>query len=165
MQETYSDGRSCARLLAAATKESGASLHALAVTSLGLRMDDHTTRVAVGLRLGTPLCQTHICHHWGGHVDALATHRLSCIKSQGRFLRHAAINRSLAAVNVNHQPLSPLQAYLDQLVSDLTVVLLPQKKSGQCLVWDITCVDTFTPSYISDASSAIQIPPFCPNCN
>ena len=99
-----SDCRSRARLLAAATKESGAWLHALPVSSLGLRMDDHTTRIAVGLRLGTPLCQPHICHHCGGHVDALATHGLSCIKSQGRFSRHVAINaiihRSLAAINV-----------------------------------------------------------------
>ena len=92
VEETYnqllqgaSDCRSCARLLAAATKESGAWLHALPVSSLGLRMDDHTTRIAVGLRLGTPLCQPHICHHYGGHVDALATHGLSCIKSQGCF--------------------------------------------------------------------------------
>ena len=99
-----SDCRSHASLLAAATKESGAWLHALPVSSLGLRMDDHTTRIAVGLRLGTPLCQPHICHHCGGHVDALTTHGLSCIKSQGHFSRHAAINaiihRSLAAINV-----------------------------------------------------------------
>ena len=66
-------------------------------------MDDQTTRIAIGLRLGTPLCQPHICH-CGGYVDALATHGLSCNKSQGRFSRHAAINaiihRSLAAINV-----------------------------------------------------------------
>ena len=67
-------------------------------------MDDHTTRIAVGLRLGTPLCQPNICYHCGGHFDALATHRLSCIKSQGHFSRQASINaiihKSLAAVNV-----------------------------------------------------------------
>ena len=64
-------------------------------------MDDHTTRIAVGLRLGTPLSQPLICHHCEGHVGALATHGLSC---QGHFSRHAAINaiihRSLAAINV-----------------------------------------------------------------
>ena len=35
------------------TKESGAWLRALPVTALGLRMDDSTVRVMVGLRLGT----------------------------------------------------------------------------------------------------------------
>ena len=40
----------------------------------------------------TSLSTPHICHHCGGHVDALATHGLSCNKSQGRFSRHAAIN-------------------------------------------------------------------------
>ena len=152
MEETYvqllqgaSDCRSRARLLAAATKESGAWLHALPVSSLGLRMDDHTTRIAVGLRLGTPLCQPHICHHCGGHVDALATHGLSCIKSQGRFSRHAAINaiihtvcRSLAAINVP-STLEPIGLY-SQMASDLMVVPLPHGNLasvlfGTLLVW------------------------------
>ena len=62
VQETYdqllhgaSECRSRAKLLAAATKESGAWLHALPVSFLVLRMDDHTTRIAVGLCLGTLL--------------------------------------------------------------------------------------------------------------
>ena len=45
-----------ARLLSASKKESGSWLHTLPVTSLGLRMDDNTIRIAIGLRLGTPLC-------------------------------------------------------------------------------------------------------------
>ena len=30
---------------------------------LGLRMDDSTVRVAVGLRLGTRMCGAHTCQH------------------------------------------------------------------------------------------------------
>ena len=46
--------RTC--LLASATKESGVWLTAIPLTSCDLRMDDETIRVAVGLRLGAPLC-------------------------------------------------------------------------------------------------------------
>ena len=64
--------RSC--LLAASTKESVAWLSALPVSSLGLRMDNNTVRVAVGLRLGSPLCRPHTCYHCGAQVDSTATH-------------------------------------------------------------------------------------------
>ena len=49
------------RLLSASKKESGSWLHTLPVTSLGLlRMDDNTIRIAIGLRLGAPLCTPHL---------------------------------------------------------------------------------------------------------
>ena len=44
-----------ARLLAATKKETGAWLHALPISSLGLRMDDEILWVSVGLRLGVTL--------------------------------------------------------------------------------------------------------------
>ena len=50
-----------ARLLSVSTKESGAWLRALPVSALGLRMDDNTVRVAVGLRLGMAICGPHSC--------------------------------------------------------------------------------------------------------
>ena len=75
--DNASDARSRARLLAVCRSESGAWLQALPVPSLGLRLDDEITRVAVGLRLGTPLCRPHQCIHCGVEVDHLATH-LSC---------------------------------------------------------------------------------------
>ena len=102
--ETASDPRARARLLATTTKESGAWLHALPISSLGLRMDDEVLRIAVGLHLGVPLCQPHNCYHCGAAVDEWATHGLSCPKSQGRHPRHTAINeliqRSLVTAGV-----------------------------------------------------------------
>ena len=72
------DARSRAPLLASRRKESGTWLNALPVTSLGLRIDDETTHVAVGPRLGTPICRPHECSHCGSKVDNLATYGLSC---------------------------------------------------------------------------------------
>ena len=63
-------------LLSVSTKESGAWLRALPVTALGLRMDDNTVRVAVGLRLGTAVCGPHSCQFCGSAVDALGRHTL-----------------------------------------------------------------------------------------
>ena len=62
---TAPDPLSKAMLLSASKKESGAWLNTLPVTSLGLRMDNNTIRIAIGLRLGAPLCIPHLCHHWG----------------------------------------------------------------------------------------------------
>ena len=81
-----------AQLLAASSKDAGAWLNAFPSSSIGLRMDDDTIRIAVGLRLGSPLCNPHSCQHCGGEVDDLGTHGLSCRKSEGRRYRHAAVN-------------------------------------------------------------------------
>ena len=58
-------------------------------------MDDETIRVAVGLRLGLPLCRPHMCTSCGADVDKLGTHGLSCRFSKGCHSRHAAINDSI----------------------------------------------------------------------
>ena len=50
-----------ARLLAASAAHSGDWLHALPISSCGLRLDDESVRVAVGLRLGASLCDPHYC--------------------------------------------------------------------------------------------------------
>ncbi|KAL5505757.1 hypothetical protein EMCRGX_G007249 [Ephydatia muelleri] len=101
---TAPDPLSKARLLSASKKESGYWLHTLPVTSLGLRMDDNTIRIAIGLRLGTPLCIPHLCYHCGANVDTLGTHGLSCRFSAGRHFRHAMLNdilhRALSSANV-----------------------------------------------------------------
>ena len=67
-----------ARLLAVAAPESGAWLRALPVSALGLRMDDNTVRIAVGLRLGAPTCGPHQCRHCSVEVDVFGRHSLGC---------------------------------------------------------------------------------------
>ena len=72
------DATARACLLAATCKESGAWLNALPISLLGLRMDDNTMRVAVGLHLGTMICLPHVCCHCGHDVNSLGLHGLSC---------------------------------------------------------------------------------------
>ena len=151
-----SDDVSRARLLAAATKESGAWLHALPVSSLGLRMDDDSLRIAVGLRRGAPICGPHLCHHCGAEVDVLGRHGLSCRKSEGRHHRHAAVNdiihRTLVSAHVPSRLEPPRLLRSDGKRPD-GVTVVPWR-CGKLLVWDATCPDTLAPSYSSRATLA-----------
>ena len=86
--ESAHDVQAKARLQAAYVKDSGAWLkNALPISALGLRMNDETVRVAVGLRLGTQFCHPHSCYHCGTELDGLGIHGLSCRKSEGRHHR------------------------------------------------------------------------------
>ena len=145
-----------ARLLAVSAKESGAWLHALPISNLGLRMDDDTVRVAVGLRLGSPLCRPHFCQHCGAAVDHLGLHGLSCKKSEGRHYRHSSIN------DILHRALSSAKVPSRLEPSGLTrsdgkrpdgVTVVPWR-NGKLLIWDATCPDTLALSYRLHATSS-----------
>ena len=143
------DATSRARLLAVSTKESGTWLNALPIPSLGLRLDDNALRVAVGLRLSSPLCRPQTCHHCGAEVDCLAIHGLSCRWSQGRHHRHAAINdiihRALSSAKIPSR-LEPSGLYRSDGKGPDGISVVPWGR-GKLLVWDATCPDTFAPSY------------------
>ena len=98
------DSRGRARLLACSQKESGAWLTAPPISALGLRMSNEAVRIAIGLRLGAPICTPHSCNLWGSQIDKLGTHGLSCRRSPGRIPRHEALNsiiqQSLTAAKV-----------------------------------------------------------------
>ena len=80
-----------ARLLAALAEGSGDWLEALPISSIGLKLDDSSVRIAVGLRLGTPLVHPHQCC-CGTIVTFDGHHGLSCRKSVGRQSLHSQIN-------------------------------------------------------------------------
>ena len=61
LQVGATDELEWARLLAARIKDSGAWLQALPITSVGLRMDDDTLRVTVGLFV--PLTTANFAEH------------------------------------------------------------------------------------------------------
>ena len=153
--EKAEDRTTKARLLGAATKESGAWLNVPPVSSLGLRMFDDSVTISVGLRLGVPLCRPHLCRQCGIPVDEFATHGLSCMKSQGRHPCHNALNeiiqRSLASAGVPSQREPHDLSRLDGKRPD-GVSMIPWS-CGRPLVWDATCSDTFAKAYKSIASS------------
>ncbi len=145
-----------ARLLAVSTKESGAWLRALPVSSLGLRMDDNTVQVAVGLRLGPSICRQHQCQHCSVIVDELGRHAHSCRQSEGRHQHHTTLNDimnlALSSAKIPSRLEPPGLVRSDCRRPD-GVTLAPWK-SGRLLVWDATCPDTFAPSYRADATQA-----------
>ena len=85
------DNHHRARLLAVMAPHSGDWLHALPISSCGLRLDDEAIRVSVSLRLGVNLCEPHLCP-CGALVDARGTHGLACRRSSGRMSRHQNMN-------------------------------------------------------------------------
>ncbi|XP_055327217.1 uncharacterized protein LOC129580633 [Paramacrobiotus metropolitanus] len=144
-----------ARPLAVSTKNASAWLFALPVASLGTLLDDAGLRIAVALRMGAPVCKEHKCR-CGEMVDAFGLHGLSCIRSQGRFRRHASLNsviqRSLGSAKVPTILEPPGLSRLDGKRPD-GLSLFPWK-NGLPLIWDVTVVDTFATSYVASSSEA-----------
>ena len=60
-------------------------LHALPISSCGLRLNNEAVRVTVGLRLGLELCQLHYVHV-APLIDDKGLHGFSCKMSVGRSL-------------------------------------------------------------------------------
>ena len=103
LMERHSDTYDKARLLAASSKHSSDWLHAIPISSCGLRLDDEVVRIAVGLCLGINICEPHvlIC---GSVVDVRGSHALSCKHTSGCLTHHNHLNdivlRSLARAKI-----------------------------------------------------------------
>ena len=137
-----------ARLLAVSGENSSDWLHALSISNCGLRLSDEAIRVAVGLRLGTSICQPHTCP-CGTAVDCTGIYALSCKRSSARILRHNALNDLIfmalvrAGMPCVKEPPGLLRA--DGKRPD-GITQIPWM-SGRCLAWDVTITDTLAPSY------------------
>ena len=107
--------------------------------------------MAVGLRLGLPLCAPHICG-CGSAVDTRGLHGLACRQSSGRMSRHHLINdivhRALtrAEVPAIKEPAGLMRS--DGKRPD-GLTLIP----WHCLTWDVTVIDTHADSYLSHTST------------
>ena len=123
-------------------------LHALPIASCGLRLSDEAVRVAVGIRLGAPICQPHQCP-CGTLVDSSGSHALSCKRTSARILRHNALNevifRALIKAGIPSTKEPPGLSRTDGKRPD-GVTQIPWT-AGKCLAWDVTVTDTLAPSY------------------
>ena len=139
--------RSC--ILRASSRESGAWLNALPISSLGLRMSDDIVRTAIGLRVGAPICLPHPCSSCGHPVDEFGHHGLSCKFSKGRVPHHHMLNsiihHSLASANIPSR-LEPSNLFREDGKRPDGVTMVPWS-NGRFLVWDATCVDTLCDSH------------------
>jgi len=88
----YSEPYHRARLLVAAAPHSSDWLHTLPISACGLRLEDNAVRVAVGLRLGSAVCEADTCP-CGATVDPLGQHALSC-KKRGQSSTSCSAQRS-----------------------------------------------------------------------
>ena len=128
-----------ARLRAAACARSGDWLHALPITSCGLRLSDDDIRVAVGLRLGCRICEPHCCP-CGAAVDSSGSHGLSCRRSAGRVARHQYINdilwRAMHRANIPavKEP-TGLSRTDGKRLDGMTMV---PWQEGRAALWDVT---------------------------
>ena len=117
-----------------------------------LRMDDNSIRIAIGIRLGTPLYIPHLCYHCGSNGDTLSTHGLSCRFSADHHFRHA-MHRALSSANVPSQ-LEPTGLNRADGKRPNGITMVPWS-NGRLLVWDATCVDTFALSHLSITASEV----------
>jgi hypothetical protein len=149
------DETSKARILATMSPHAGDWLLAPPLTSVGLRMDNNTIRVAVALRLGAPVCAPHICT-CGSAVNALGIHGLSCIYSAGRSLRHSLLNNIVHKALVRAQipsVLEPNGMFPGSGLRPDGATLVPWSQ-GRCLIWDATVPDTLAASHLQATATS-----------
>lgn len=153
--EKSSNFQDKATLLAVSAPHSGDWLNALPLSSCALRLDDEAVRVAVGLRLGTSLCEPHTCI-CGTAVNVLGTHGLACKRSAGRIGHHNFLNDILwRAINRSNIPAvkEPQGLIRSDGKRPDGVTQIPWSE-GKCAAWDVTVTDTLAASNVSSSISA-----------
>jgi hypothetical protein len=142
-----------ARLLASRSPGSGDWLNAMPLSSIGLKMDNASVRIAVGLRLGAPIVHLHKCV-CGATVSTDGLHGLSCRHGFGRHARHNQVNEILC------RAFNSVSAYATREPHSLCgrsekrpdgVTQIPWRR-GRCLAWDATCPNTYAQSYVQATS-------------
>ena len=120
---------------------------ALPVASCGLRLDNESIRVAVGLRLGCVLCFAHRCS-CGAVVSDRGIHGFSCRLAVGRLARYNAINDIIHRALGVPAVLEPrgLTSSDERRPDGLTMIPWSE---GRCLAWDATVSDSLADSHLN----------------
>ena len=121
-------------------------LNVIPYKSLRLKLSKEQLRIAIGLRLGSKICEWHKCVR-GKDVIEDGWHGLFCLKNAGRFSRLSNLNAPLKqSLSSTHLPsiLEPRHLYrTDQKRPDgLTLV---SWAVGKQILWDVTVVDSLAP--------------------
>ena len=144
------DQHRLACLSSATHPNSGAWMNCLPSTVIGTMLDNESFRIATSQRLGLPVCAPHRCR-CGAIVYNFGLHPLYCRFSAGRLPRHSALNDiikcalSSAGFNVIIEPVG-LDRGNGKHPDGMTVFPFSR---GKCLIWDCTCVDSFSPSALA----------------
>ena len=114
-------------------------LNVIPYKNLRLKLSKEQLIIAIGLRLGSKICEWHECVR-GKDVIEDGWHGLSCLKNAGRFSRHSNLNALLKqSLSSTHllPILEPRHLYrTDQKRPDgLTLV---SWAVGKQLLWDVT---------------------------
>ena len=144
------------QILATLSKLSGAWLNCTPVTSLGTRLTNDQTRIAVAIRLGSTVCEPHICLRCNTEAPSDGSHGLHCRCSAGWQLRHAHLNgimqHALATAHLSSVLEPPGLLCTDNKRPDgMTLVLWT---AGSSLVWDVSMVNPLAPSYLEESCTA-----------
>ena len=138
-----------ARLKALTTPHAGDWLYAPPITAVGHRLSDEAIRVMRGFRLGTIVCQPHICV-CDTMVVARGLHSLACRKSAPRHIRHSRLNDLIwraikkAQIPASKEPIGLSRS--DGKRPD-EATLVPWSR-GKPLAWNVTVPDTYDASHI-----------------
>ena len=150
LRDSFTDSLNLARLAAVSAPHSGDWLHALPITSCGLRLDDEAIRVSVGLRLGVNLCVQHTCP-CGATVDCTGIHGLSCHLAFGRQARHHLVNdivwRAMNAAGVPSTK-EPVGLLRNDGPDGLSLI---SWRGGRAVTWDVTVVNPLAQSYMNQS--------------
>ena len=149
VMSAFTDNFKRARLLATSALHSGDWLHALPLSTCGLRLDNEAVRVAVCLRLGTSLCKPHQCP-LANRLMQEVCNCLSCKRGARRSIRHNDLNdiiyQALARASMPSILEPPWLSRTDGKRPD-GLTLIPSQR-GKSVTWDVTVTDTVAESYL-----------------
>src|SRR6218665_735573 len=152
-RERLHDPYDRARLNASMAPHASNWLHSLPLTTFNLKLSDEDVRVAVGLRLGSAICEPHTCG-CGAPVSARGAPGLSCSLGFGRQARHSNMNDIiLRSLNRAGTPAIREPSGLTRLDGKRPdgQTLVPWN-DGRSLIWDATVVDTVAASYVEETA-------------